>query len=175
MYCSKCGSDVTECQAFCSRCGHSTTSVTGMQAAASAELFRFQRKIRRLRRYWFLFAGLSAVLGIMGLFAVQTGLTMHTGPWEPWPHPYIWNWTMAGGVAWTLLLLRIVAAIAAGWGLERMTDWSRPVVLIAACVAFLDFPIGFLLAVYTFSALLGKHHAQLHDRLSHKESTLVMR
>lgn len=175
MYCSKCGSEVTDKQAYCSRCGHATTSATGTLAAEAAELFRFQRKIRRLRRYWYLFAGLSAVLGVMGLFAVQTGLTMHTGPWEPWPHPYIWNWTMEGGVAWTLLLLRVVGAIAAGWGLERVTDWSRPVALIAACVAFLDFPIGFLLAVYTFSALLGKHHAQLYEQLHQKEMTLVAR
>lgn len=175
MYCSKCGAEIAERQAFCSRCGHSTTNPPGTPVAEAAELSRFQRKIRRLRHCWYLFAGLSAVLGVMGLFAVQTGLTMHTGPWEPWPHPYIWNWTMAGGVAWTLLLLRVVAAIAAGWGLQRMTDWSRPVALIAACVAFLDFPIGFALAVYTFSALLGKHHAGLYARLGQKESTLVAR
>jgi len=175
MYCSKCGAEVAERQVFCSHCGHPTTNAMGTQAAEAAELSRFERKIRRLRRFWFLFAGLSAVLGIMGLFAVQTGLTMHTGPWEPWPHPYIWNWTLAGGVAWTLLVLRIAAAVAAGWGLERLMDWSRPVALIAACVAFLDFPIGFLLAVYTFSALLGKHHAQLYNRLRQKELTLVVR
>lgn len=175
MYCSKCGAEISATQGFCARCGHSTNSATGTQASEAADLARFQGKIRRLRRFWYLFAGLSGVLGIMGLFAVQTGLTMHTGPWEPWPHPYIWNWTMAGGVAWTLLLLRIAAAIAAGWGLERMTDWSRPVALIAACVAFLDFPIGFLLAVYTFSALLGKRHTQLYELLRHKEMTLVAR
>jgi len=175
MYCSKCGVEIADKQAFCSRCGHSTTNATETQAADTAELIRFQRKIQRLRRYWYLFAGLSAVLGIMGLIAVQTGLTMHTGPWEPWPHPYIWNWTLAGGVAWTLLLLRVAAAIAAGWGLERMTDWSRSVALLAACVAFLEFPIGFLLAVYTFSALLGKHHAQLYGRLRQKDMTLVAR
>jgi hypothetical protein len=175
MYCSKCGAEISASQDFCSRCGHSTNAAKGTQVAEGAELSRFQGKIRRLRRFWYLFAALSAVLGIIGLFAVQTGLTMHTGPWEPWPHPYIWNWTVAGGVAWTLLLLRIAAAIAAGWGLERMADWSRPVALIAACIAFLDFPIGFVLAVYTFSVLLGKHHAQLYELLRHKEMTLVAR
>jgi hypothetical protein len=175
MYCSKCGAEVAGSQAFCSRCGHSTQNATGTREAEGAELFRFERKVRRLRRFWYLFAGLSGVLGVMGLFAVQTGLTMHTGPWEPWPHPYIWNWTMAGSVAWTLLLLRIGTAIAAGWGLGRVTDWSRPTALIAGCIAFLDFPIGFLLAVYTFSVLLGKHHAQLYSRLREKEMTLVAR
>jgi len=175
MYCSKCGAEVSGKQAFCSRCGHSTTNATGTQTAETAELFRFQRSIRRLSHYWYFFGGLSATLGIMGLFAVQIGLTMHTGPWEPWPHPYLWDWTLAGGVTWTLLVLRVAAAIAAGWGLQRMTDWSRPVTLIAGCVAFLEFPIGFALAVYTFSVLLGKHHAELYTRLRQKESTLVAR
>lgn len=175
MYCSKCGAEVSANQAFCSRCGHSTSSAAGTQQAEAAEFFRFQRRIRRLSRYWFLFAGLSAALGMMGIIAVQTGLTMQTGPWEPWPHPHIWNWTMAGGVAWTLLLLRIAAAFAAGWGLLRITDWSRPMALIAACVAFLDFPIGFLLAVYTFSALLGKQQSHLYQRLFEKKMTLAAR
>ncbi|HXS76728.1 MAG TPA: hypothetical protein VN753_11170 [Terracidiphilus sp.] len=31
--------------------------------------------------------------------------------------------------------------------------------LIAAGVAFLNFPIGFVRALYTFSVLLGRHHA----------------
>lgn len=175
MYCSKCGATVTEQQAFCAKCGHSTGSATGTQAAEQAALERYGRTIRRLSRYFYFFAGLSGVLGIMGLFAIQTGLSMHAGPWEPWPHPYIWNWTLAGGVAWTLLLLRIAASLAAAWGLDRKTDWSRPVALIAAAVAFLEFPIGFALAIYAFSVLLGRQHAQLYSRLSAGEMKLTAR
>ena len=175
MFCSKCGAQVSEDQVFCSHCGHSTTNAAGTMAAEASELSRFRSRIRRLHRYWYLFAGLSVVLGVMGLFAVQTGLSIYTGPWEPWPHPYIWSWTTAGGVAWTLLLFRIGAAIAAGWGLQRVTDWSGLVALMAACVAFLDFPIGFMLAVYTFSALLLERHAQLFALLQTKEVTVISR
>ena len=126
---------------------------------------KFQHTIHRLGRYWYLFASLNLVLGIMGLFAVQTGLSMHAGPWEPWPHPYIWNWTLIGSTAWTLLSMRVVAAVAAAWGLTHLTDWSRVVTLIAAGFAFLEFPIGFALAIYTFTVLLGRHHGQLYSRL----------
>lgn len=173
MFCSKCGAIVGE-QGLCARCGHSATAgLIGKKQ--QDELSRFERTIRRLSRLWYLFAGLSLVLGVMGLFAVQTGISTHAGPWEPWPHPYIWNWTLTGGVGWTLLLLRVGSAAAAGWGLVRETDWSRPVALIAACIAFLDFPIGFVLSLYTFSALLGRRHAQLYAQLESMRNTLVAR
>ncbi len=175
MYCSKCGGVVSEGPGFCSRCGHSTNNVLGTQSAEAVELSRFQRAVRRLSRFWFLFAGLNVVLGVMGLFAVQTGLSMHTGPWEPWPHPYIWDWTLVGSTAWTLLSLRIAAAVAAGWGMTRLTDWSRPVSLIASGLAFLEFPIGFALAIYTFSVLVGKRHALLYSRLGAVEMPAAVR
>ena len=174
MFCSKCGAVVGRQQPFCARCGHST-AVAASEQALKDELARFEQTIRRLSRYWFLFAGLSVMLGGLGLFAVQTGLSMQAGPWEPWPHPYIWNWTLAGGVGWTLFLLRVGFAAAAGWGLKRETDWSRPVAMIAAGVAFLEFPIGLVLAVYTFSVLLGRHHAELYARLDSTHRNLAIR
>lgn len=170
MYCGKCGAAVTETQPFCAKCGQPVAAAV----AEAAEQRKFERAIRRLSRYWYLFAGLSIVLGAMGLFAIQTGLSMHAGPWEPWPHPYIWNWTLTGSTAWTLLGLRILSACAAGWGLARHTDWSRPVALLAAVVAFTEFPIGFALAVYTFSVLLGKRHSELYARIGKQESTMVI-
>ena len=174
MFCSKCGAIVGAQQPFCARCGNST-AVAGSEEPEKHELARFERTVRRLSRFWYLFAGLSAVLGLMGLFAVQIGLSMQAGPWEPWPHPYIWNWTIAGGAAWTLLLLRVGFAMAAGWGLSRKTDWSRPVTMIAAAVSFLDFPIGFVLALFTFSVLLGRDHARLYARLEATHRTLMAR
>ena len=95
MYCSKCGAIVGAQQGLCARCGHST-AVVAIAKSEQGELDRFERAIRRLSRYWYLFAGVSMVLGLIGLFAVQTGLSLQAGPWEPWPHPYIWNWTLTG-------------------------------------------------------------------------------
>ncbi|WP_348264948.1 zinc ribbon domain-containing protein [Telmatobacter sp. DSM 110680] len=165
MYCSKCGAENSQGTSFCSRCGHPTASLLDTQPAEAAELNKYQLTIRRLSRYWYLFAGLNLVLGAMGLFAVQTGISMHVGPWEPWPHPYLWDWVLVGGMGWTLLTLRVAFAVASGWGLSRLTDWSRVVTLVAAGFAFLDFPIGFALAIYTFCVLHGKHHGHLFSRL----------
>jgi hypothetical protein len=145
MYCSKCGAEISNNQAFCSRCGHTTANATGTMAAEAVEQFRYERTIRRLSRYWYFFAGLNVVLGAMGLFAIQTGLSMHAGPWEPWPHPYMW------------------------------TDWGGPVTLIAAGLAFLEFPIGFALAIYTFTVLFGRHHALLFARMGEHEPPIGVR
>jgi len=168
MYCSKCGLEIKENQAFCSGCGHAAGKTIVSQAPEGADLIRFDRSIRRLSRYWFLFAGFSVVLGGMGLFAIQSGLSSHTGPWEPWPHPYIWNWTLAGPLAWSLLAARIALSVAAAWGLQQRTDWGRVVALLAAAVSFLQFPIGLVLGVYTLQALLGKHHSTLYDHLENE-------
>jgi hypothetical protein len=166
MYCNKCGATVSPAQSFCSGCGQAVSCAPDTQSAEAAELGNFQHRVQRLSIYWYLFAGLNLVLGAMGIFAVQTGLSMHAGPWEPWPHPYIWNWTLVGVAGWTLLSIRVAASVAAGWGLGRLTDWSRVITLIAAVFAFLEFPIGFALAIYTFSVLLGRHHRQLYSRLT---------
>ena len=175
MFCSKCGAEMGPQQVSCRQCGLSISTTANVVAAEKRELARFEREIRRLSRYWYLFAGVSAVLGLMGLFAVQTGLLMHVGPWEPWPHPYLWNWAVVGGVGWTLVLLRVGFSLAAGWGLASTADWSRPVTFVAAAIAFLDFPIGVVLAIYTASVLLGKQHGQLYTRLEQSHRTLVTR
>jgi len=106
MYCSKCGLELKDSQAFCAGCGHAAGKSFAAQSAEKVELGKFDRAIRRLARFWSLFGILNIVLGAMGLFAIQTGLTTHPGPWEPWPHPYIWNWTLAGSLAWSLLAAR---------------------------------------------------------------------
>ena len=165
MYCSKCGLEIKENQAFCSGCGHPAGKPIISQPSEKVDLMKFDRTIRRLSRYWFLFAGINVVLGGMGLFAIQSGLTSHPGPWEPWPHPYIWNWTLVGGLAWSLLVARIALSVAASWGLQQRTDWGRVVAILAAAVSFLQFPIGLALGVYTLQALIGKRHATLYDQL----------
>ena len=158
MYCSKCGASIAANQDYCSLCGQPAA------ATPVREQQRFESSVRMLSRYWYGFAALSTALGVMGLFAIQIGVSNHDGPWEPWPHPYIFNWTFLGATAWILLSARVAAGFGAAWGLARHTDWSRALALAAAVFAFTQFPIGLVLALYTFSVLLGKHHAKLFRR-----------
>ncbi len=162
MFCSKCGMAFEGKEAHCPRCGQSagaplrTLRDSGLQDAG------FERVIRRLSRFWYLFAGLNLALGLTGLVLVQIGLSSTLGPWEPWPHPPAWEWTLVGGAGWILVAARAVLAAAAGWGLQKYTDWGRPVAIVAGAFSFLQFPFGAVLGTYTLWTLLGKQHGELY-------------
>jgi hypothetical protein len=163
MYCSKCGHSMTESQAFCPSCGKAAARPVPHTDIAKSEQQHFKQAMQRLSLLWFLFAALNAGLGLAGSIMLRLGLTAAPGPWEPWPHPPGWQWTMGAGVVWTLLLSRVVVSILAGWGLKEHADWSRPVTLLAAAVSLLQFPMGVALGVYTLGILIGRHHAALYE------------
>jgi hypothetical protein len=165
MVCSKCGRELLVGEAFCPACGHPAGKSLASLAAQSIGRRSFARTISRLSLFWYLFAGLNLVLGAAGLIMIYTGTPGLAGPWEPWPHPPIWAWTVAGPVAWSLVITRAALAIAAGLGLKRLADWGRPVAMLAAVVAFAQFPIGLLLGAYTLAVLLGKRNAMLYRDL----------
>jgi hypothetical protein len=165
MYCAGCGQVVTT-EAVCSGCGMPIKARQPGTAAESAAVYQFGRTMRRLRRFWFLFAGLNVALGALGVFLVQFGMSRQAGPWEPWPHPPLIDWTFVGGSGWTLLIVRTGLALAAGMGLRDRTDWVRLMTGIAAIIAMTQFPFGLLLGAYTLVKLLGKRNAQLFKRSS---------
>jgi hypothetical protein len=154
VYCSKCGLSFDGEEAICPRCGQTAgvplppLTPDALQHAASG------RAIRMLAKFWYLFAAISFGLGLAGLFMVMTGQTTTVGPWEPWPHPPIWNWTFIGQAAWMIVIVRVVLSLAAGWGLSHRSDWALPVTVCAAVFAVLQFPIGAVLGLYTLIVLL---------------------
>ena len=162
MYCSKCGGAIEQNEAICGKCGQPAGAPLPTVAPEAPQLSGFDRTVRRLGKFWYLFAGLSAVLATMGLFMVQTGQTGMPGPWEPWPHPPIWAWTLTGSAAWTLTLARFVFAVAAAWGLQNRADWGRVVAFLAGAFALTDFPIGAVLGVYTIAAMIGRRRGELY-------------
>lgn len=160
MDCAGCGQVLTR-EATCPRCGMHVKAATERTAGEAAVLYQFGRTIRRLRQFWFLFACLNVALGVAGLIMVQIGWSHQAGPWEPWPHPPLIDWTFLGGSGWALLIARIALAVAAAIGLRDRTDWARLVTGIAAIVAMTQFPVGLLLGAYTLVKLLGTRNAEL--------------
>ena len=90
-------------------------------------------------RYWLLFAGLNSALGAIGWPMVQAG------PWEPWPHQPLMEWTLAGDAAWMLLAVRLALAVVAGLALRERAAWGRWPAVAAGVAAFTQFPIGLVL------------------------------
>lgn len=162
MFCNKCGTAIAENQSSCPGCGRPAGKSLLDEAAGVAEQTRFDRTIHRLSQFWFIFAGLSFALAIAGFFIGPAGATAYSVPYEPWPHPPIWNWTMAAGVVWILLVSRVVLALLTGWGLQRRCEWCRAVALVAGVVAISQFPVGLVLGAYTIAVLTGKHRASLY-------------
>ncbi|HEV2136415.1 MAG TPA: zinc ribbon domain-containing protein [Terracidiphilus sp.] len=160
MYCSKCGSGLTENQPACPACGH-PAGRSLLQEEIIAEQTRFDRNILWLSRCWLLFAVLSLALGVAGFFIGPAG-GGYAGPYEPWPHPPIWNWTLAPSVVWILLVSRVVLSLVAAWGLKQRCEWCRPVAILAGAAAMTEFPIGLVLGAYTIAVLIGKHRAALY-------------
>lgn len=67
----------------------------------------------------------------------------------------------AGSVVWLVMVivsgflaLLGLPAIIAGWGLYVGKSWAKPVTLVLAALHLFNIPIGTLLAIYTFWALL---------------------
>lgn len=162
MYCPGCGHRMTNEQRVCAHCGR---PVTARGSDEPARLYGFAQSLRRLSRYWFLFAGLNVALGAAGLIMQQVGLTGHAVPYEPWPHPPLLVWTYLGASAWTLLAVRVVMAAVAGMALRDGVECARPVAIVAAVVALTQFPIGLMLGSYTLAKLVGKQSAELCARL----------
>ena len=91
MYCAGCGQTVTN-QGACPQCGRPIDRPGPATVSEAAELYVFERTVRRLRQYWFLFACLNVALGVAGLVMVQFGVLRLARPWEPWAHPPLLEW-----------------------------------------------------------------------------------
>jgi hypothetical protein len=163
MYCAGCGHVVASGK-VCPQCGGPLKPL-GTPGEAAA-LYTYERTVRSLRRYWFLFACLNVALGVTGLFIVQMGWSHQAGPWEPWPHPPYLEWTYIGGMAWTLLIVRVALAAAASLGLRDHSDWARLVTGLAAVMAMTQFPIGLLLGAFTLVKITGKRNRELFAKIT---------
>lgn len=162
MYCSKCGSALTANRPSCPACGHPAEKLSLKDAVGRAEQMRFDRIIRRLSQLWVLFAVFSLALGATGYLAGPLDAAGYALPYEPWPHPPVWNWTFAPGVVWILLASRVVLALMAAWGLKLRCEWCRSVVVVAGAVAITQFPAGLVLGAYTIAVLIGMRHTRMY-------------
>ena len=165
MYCAGCGETVRS-GAVCPQCGRPVAAAGPGAVTEAAESYVFERTVRRLRQYWFLFACLNVALGVAGLLMVQFGLSNRVGPWEPWPHPPLLQWLYIGGSAWGWLIARVALAAAASIALRDRTNWARLATGMAAVIAFTEFPFGLMLGAFTLVKVLGPRNRKLFEKLS---------
>lgn len=168
MYCSSCGTAIPVGQTVCSQCGQPLAPVPSPVPGLRFELEEYRGHIKALAIVWFVYAGLSLLLGFAGLSFARMFFMGHFGPWMHGPMPpnlppgFI---PMVMHLAWIAVLIRAVLALVAGWGLLEHAQWGRIVAIIVAILSLLKFPIGTALGIWTLVMLLGYRHSTLYEQL----------
>ncbi|MGH9606166.1 MAG: hypothetical protein ACRD3N_10770 [Terracidiphilus sp.] len=129
------------------------------------QLDSYASKVKALGVLWFIYAGLSLLLGFAGLTFAKAFMSGGWGPWMHGPTPPTWIFPAIIHFVWVILVVRTVLDVAAGWGLMERTQWGRIVAVIAAIFSILKFPFGTALAVWTLVVLLGYRNSTLYDQI----------
>jgi len=165
MYCSGCGQAIEPGQAVCPKCGRPLAPQVPPVPGLQFQLENYAGKIRLLGIFWFVYAGLSLLLGIAGLTFAKTVLSGGLAPWVPGPMTHMWMGPTFFRFIWVVLVFRAGLAVAAGWGLMEHSKWGRLVAIVAAILCMLKFPFGTALGVWTLIMLLGYRNTTLYDQL----------
>jgi hypothetical protein len=172
MFCSGCGQELAAGQAFCAHCGRPSAVVVPPVPGLQFQLINYAGKVKTLSILWFIYAGLSLLLGIAGLtfaHAFLSGAPWMHGPWAngPWAHSPVPPSFLSFAIhlAWELLAVRAVIGLAAAWGLMEHTSWGRIVAIVAAILSLLKFPFGTALGIWTLVMLLGYRNSTLYEQL----------
>jgi hypothetical protein len=88
MYCSGCGQAIAPGQGFCPQCGRPAMTTVPAVPGLQFQVETYAGKVKALSVFWFIYAGLSLLLGFVGLAFANAFLSGHFGPWVhgPWMH-----------------------------------------------------------------------------------------
>jgi hypothetical protein len=126
---------------------------------------RYRQHIKILAIAWFVWAGLSLLLGFAGLsfarlfFMGNLPFRMHGRMPPPEMIPMFMH------LAWILILVRAALAFATGWGLLQHARWGRIFAIFVAILSLFRFPLGTALGIWTLVVLLGNRNAVLYEEL----------
>ena len=82
MFCSGCGVAIAPGQGVCSQCGRPVAPAVPPMPGMGFELDIYAGKIKTLSVVWFIYAGLSLLLGIAGLTFAKAFLMGNFSPWS---------------------------------------------------------------------------------------------
>jgi hypothetical protein len=170
MYCSGCGWALAQGQQVCQQCGRPAAVPVPPVPGMALLVDSYANRVKTLGVFWLVYAGLSLLLGFMGLAFAHVILNHHLGGWDngPWNHgPF--GPDFFGPVllrfAGVMLVGRAALAVVAGWGLLERRPWGRLVAIVAAIVSLLKFPFGTALGIWTLVTLMGYRNTTLYDQL----------
>ena len=168
MFCSGCGLTLEQGQLVCPQCKRPVAPqlppVPGFEFVVAA----YASKIRVLGILWIVYAGVSVILGTVGLAFAHAALSGGFGPWTRGPGPLSHMDFFPGLLrfAWVLMVGRAILAAVAGWGLLERAQWGRIVAIVASILNFFHFfPFGLALGIATLIILVGTRNWSLYEEL----------
>jgi hypothetical protein len=169
MYCSGCGQALAPGQTVCQQCGRPVAPQVPPVPGFGFEVENYRTRVKALGVVWFVYAGLSLLLGFAALSFARTLLlggvwTWTNGPWGHGSPPPVWLIPVMH-LAWLSLVIRSVLAVVAGWGLLEHAQWGRVVAIIVAILSLIRFPLGTALGIWTLVMLLGYRNSTLYQQL----------
>jgi hypothetical protein len=169
MFCSGCGQALAAGQPFCPRCGRPAAPAVPPIPGFEFQVETYASKVKALSIVWFIYAGLSLLVGIAGLTFAHAFLNNHFGNWGhgPWPNGSAPEWFVPSlmHIVWFSVMIRAALALVTAWGLLERAQWGRIVAVIAAFLSLFRFPFGTALGIWTLVVLLGYRNATLYEQL----------
>ncbi|MFP5206227.1 MAG: hypothetical protein ACLGSH_12795 [Acidobacteriota bacterium] len=167
MFCSGCGSALAPGQPACPQCGRPAVLPVPLLPGFEYQLESYRGRLRLLSIFWFVYGGLTLVMGFAGLAFAQAFFMGGFGPWMNGPmHGWPPGWMpMAMHFAWVMVAGRAVLAFVAGWGLMEHAEWGRIAAIVVAILSLIHIPFGTALGIWTLVMLLGYRNSSLYEQL----------
>jgi hypothetical protein len=132
-----------------------------------------ERRVNALAVGWFVYGGLVALTGLIGLAFAHAWMNGHGG-FGPWAgHGFghrFWDGPAVPFVfmrfARAALFLRVALAVAAGVGLMQKASWGRWVAIVAGCLSIFHPLLGTALGIWTLVVLLNAPTAAGYEAMA---------
>jgi hypothetical protein len=167
MFCTACGTAIPAGQTTCPQCGQPMAQASPAfpppLPARSLEVEQYRNHLRVLAIAWFVYAGLSLLLGLVRLNFAR----MWIGDFGPRMHGYIPPafGPMIVHFAWISIVIRSGLALIAGWALLEQATWGRIFAIVIAILSLFHPLLGTALGIWTLVMMLGYRHAVLYEQL----------
>jgi hypothetical protein len=154
MFCDRCGTALSENEAFCPACGKAAGPIPLMPGRG-----RISGHVRLLGILWLAFSAIHLIPGLLLLVMFgANGLPSISGM------PFF----VAGIIRLVALFLlaSAVIGIMAGWGLLEHQPWARMLAIVLGCLNLINAPFGTALGIYTLWVLLPAESEMEYRRLT---------
>jgi hypothetical protein len=167
MYCSGCGTALAPGLPACPQCGRPAVPPVPPVPAFEYQLENYRGRLRVLSILWFVYGGLTLVMGFTGLAFARAFFMGGFGPWMNGPmHGGPPGWMpMAMHFAWVMVAGRALLAVVAGWGLMEHAEWGEIAAIVVAILSLIHIPFGTALGIWTLVMLLGYRNSTLYEQL----------